>query len=340
MKAAFLVKKGSPHSAFEIRDTQQPQLDEGDVLIKVESFGLNFADVMARQGLYPDAPKFPGIVGYDVVGEVIEAKGSEALKLKGKRVVAMTRFGGYAELAKTTHLACAEISDDLPAAKAMAMAVQYVTAYYCAYEMVNLHKGDHVLIHSAAGGVGTALTQLAKLKECIVFGTTGSDEKFDYLKSIGVDHPINYKKSSYFDKVKAVLGESGVDVSFNSIGGKSVKQDKKLLAHGGRMVLFGMASRSGKKGGVFSTLGMVAKAGITSPMMYMLKSTGTIGVNMLRIADFQPKTMNRCLKAVVRLIEEGKLDPKVGGEFKINDLASAHELLESGKSVGKISVAW
>ena len=178
MKAAVLVKQGNAQLAFEIRDIETPVLKDLEVLIKVEGFGLNFADVMARNGLYKDAPPMPSVLGYDVVGEVTKVNCEEANHLLGKRVVAMTRFGGYAEYAKTDYRACAVISDQMSLTKATALATQYCTAYYAAYECTNLFEGDHILIHAAAGGVGTALTQLAKNKGCIVYGTTGSESKF------------------------------------------------------------------------------------------------------------------------------------------------------------------
>ena len=128
MKAATLVKKGDASQAFEIRETEKPVLDSFDVLIKVEAFGLNFADVMARKGMYDAAPPMPSVLGYDVVGEVVESNCEEGKKLIGKRVVAMTRFGGYAEYAKTDYRACAEISKEMNPAQATALATQYCTA--------------------------------------------------------------------------------------------------------------------------------------------------------------------------------------------------------------------
>jgi NADPH2:quinone reductase len=178
MKAAVLTTKGDALKAFQLKDVPQPKPKGLQVLIKVEAFGLNFADVMARNGLYKDAPSMPSILGYDVVGEVIESSSDEYTYLIGKRVVAMTRFGGYAEYAVTDARACAVISAGMQAGSAAALATQYCTAYRAAYEAVNLFEGDNILIHAAAGGVGTALTQLAKLKGCTVYGTSSSEKKF------------------------------------------------------------------------------------------------------------------------------------------------------------------
>ena len=217
MKGATLVRKGDALKAFEIREHKEPVLREIDVLIEVEAFGLNFADVMARNGLYKAAPPMPSLLGYDVVGKVVKSGSDQGSYLIGKRVVAMTRFGGYAELAATDHRACAVIPEDMDPAKAAALATQYCTAYHAAYECVSLFEGDKVLIHAAAGGVGTALTQLAKLKGCEVFGITSSDKKVDYLKSNGVDHPIVLSKGDYVDQIRAIAGND-IMVAFNSVG--------------------------------------------------------------------------------------------------------------------------
>lgn len=340
MRAAVLVKQGNAKEAFEIREVEKPKLGELDVLIQAEGFGLNFADVMARNGLYKDAPPMPSILGYDMVGKVVESKSSESAHLIGKRVVAMTRFGGYAEFAKTDYRACAVISDDMDLTKATALATQYCTAYYAAYECTNLYEGDHILIHAAAGGVGTALTQLAKNKGCTVYGTTSSDSKFEYLKNNGVDHPINYLKTDYQKELLKISGGRKLDIAFNSVGGSTFKKDWQLLEKGGKSIIYGAAERSGKKGGKLATLGLAWNFGIFSPIQLLMNSKGIIGVNMLRIADYKPLIIKRCLEEVVRLTENGTLNPEIGGTFPIEEIGDAHAFLEGRKSTGKIAVKW
>ena len=338
MKAAVLVRNSTPEKSFEFRDLPKPKPTEDQVLIQSEGFGLNYADVMARHGDYEDCPKLPAVIGYDVVGKVVEI-GSNVNNVKvGDRVTAMTRFGGYAEFAVTDYRACVKIPDNYEFGKATALTTQYCTAYYCFEEMVSLFKGDHVLIHAAAGGVGTALVQLAKHKGCVIFGTAGSDEKLEYLRSIGVTHPINYRKSDFEEEVRKVVGDKKLDAIFDPVGGKSVRKGLKILASGGRIVLFGASSMTGTN--IFGKLGMVAGFGIYHPVEFMMSSRGMIGVNMLRIADDRPMVIKRCLEAVVSLIESGVLDPTVAKIFKAEELGAAHAFLESRKSMGKISVKW
>ncbi len=340
MKAAVLIKHAIANEAFEIQEIKIPSLLEDEALIKVEAFGLNFADVMARQGLYQEAPPLPSVLGYDVVGTIEKVGDSSNDNLLGKRVVSMTRFGGYAEFAKTKAAGVAEISKELPAGEALALATQYSTAYFMAYECVSVFEGDNILMHAAAGGVGTALAQLLTLRGCTIFGLTSSNEKFDYLKNQGVHYPINHTKGNYEDEVRAVLGGNKLDVAFNSVGGSTFKKDRNLLQKGGRSVLYGVAERSGKGKGKLPTLDLAWKFGIFSPIQMLLHSQAIIGVNMLHIADEKPQVIKRCLDAVVKLTDEKKIKPFVGGVFNYKEIGDAHALLESRKSKGKIIVEW
>lgn len=340
MKAAVLVKNGDAASAFELRDVPKPQPKAQEVLIKVEGFGLNFADVMARNGIYPDAPPLPSILGYDVCGEVVEVGADVDNTWVGKRVTAMTRFGGYAQFVATDLKGVAEISDQLSTGAGAALATQYCTAWYSACEMMNLYEGDTILIHAAAGGVGTAVTQIAKMRGCTVVGTTSSNAKFDYLKSIGVDHPINYKDNDYVEEITKLLGKRPLDATFNSIGGKTFKKDMSLLNNGGRVCCYGAAERAGKANNIFTKLKFVWNFGFYTPIALIMGSRAVLGVNMLRIADNKPEALKRCLVEVARLASDGTLKPTVGGEFPAEEIGKAHAFLESRKSTGKIIVKW
>lgn len=338
MKAAVLVKTGDASSAFEMREVPKPQPRDTEVLIKVEAFGLNFADVMARRGFYKDAPPLPAILGYDAAGTV-NAIGEKVTNVKlGDRVMAMTRFGSYAEYAITESLACVPIPNDMDAATATALTTQYCTAYFAAAEMVQLHKGDKVLVQSGAGGVGTALIQYAKFKGCEIFATAGSSAKLDYLKSCGVDHAINYTSQDFEVEVKKIANGKGLDVIFDAVGGKSVKKGVRSLGAGGRIVCYGASDFTNKNmlGKLMSGLAF----GIYHPAMLMMPSKAIIGINMLAIADNKPEVMQRCLKNVVELTEKGVFKPMMGKVFPVAEIGAAHKYLEMRKSIGKIAIEW
>jgi NADPH:quinone reductase-like Zn-dependent oxidoreductase len=338
MKAITLVRTGDASKAFEIRDTTKPVPEAGQLLIKVEAFGLNFADVIARHGKYKDAPPLPAILGYEVVGR-IESLGQGVTHLQvGQRVTAFTRFGGYAEYAVTDARAAARIPDDMDAGVALALATQYCTAWFCVEEMLHLHPGDQVLIHAAAGGVGTALTQLCKRRGCVIFGTGGSEEKLAYIRSNGAQHAINYTTTDFVTEIKKI-SKRPIDVVFDSAGGKTFRKGKSLLGAGGRIIGYGAAEQLEKKT-IFGTLGLLFDFGFTNPVFLLMASKSILGVNMLRVSDQRPDVLQRCLQQVVALATVKEIQPHVGGRFQASQIGEAHAFLESRKSTGKIMVSW
>ena len=343
MKAIYLVKNGAAEKAFELRKSELPQVGPLDIRIKVKAFGLNFADVMARLGVYPDAPAKPGVLGYDVIGWVDDIGTDVKTSLKkDDHVIALTRFGGYAEFVCTDHRGVVKINEDIDPAIGTALATQGGTAYYMAKEMVNIYEGDHVLVHAAAGGVGSILCQIAKSKGAVVYGTAGSAEKLEYLTSIGVNHPINYRSQDFFSiisELRKSQGISGLDVVFDPVGGGSVRKGFKLLGAGGRLVLFGASSMTNAKN-VFSKLGVAKGFGLYHPIALLSPSKALIGVNMLRIADDKPDVLNRVLEGTVQLYQDGLIKPLSGGIYKVDELAKAHTLLQNRATMGKIAIEW
>jgi NADPH:quinone reductase-like Zn-dependent oxidoreductase len=338
-KGYFLIKYGKPEQAFDLKEfvLSNPNIDE--ITIEVESFGLNFADVMARKKLYKEAPPLPCILGYDVVGKVIKVGDDSNKNWIGKRVLAFTRFGGYSQHVNTKINAIVEVSD-LDSNIALALGTQYVTAYYMAEYLSPIHENDKVLIHAAAGGVGSALIQFAKRKKAIVYAKIGSKNKEVYVKKLGADFVIDYSVSDYELQLKALLKNEKIDTSFNAVAGATLKKDIRLLGSGGKLILFGGAERTNKKWGIFSTLNFVCKMGIFLPIVLMMKSKSILGVNMLKIADNKPQILNHCLHKVMELFREGSIQPKKGKSFSADNLSKAHLELESGNSIGKISIDW
>jgi NADPH:quinone reductase-like Zn-dependent oxidoreductase len=340
MKAVVLVRYGTAVHAFELRELPTPQPGPGQVRIGVEAFGLNYADVSARQGTYQDAPPIPCVIGYEVVGRVEALGDGGGGPAIGTRVTALTRFGGYATHAVTDARAVAPVPEDMDVGVAAALPTQYGTAYHCAEEMVRLHPGDHVLVHAAAGGVGTALVQLCKRRGCVVYGTAGSDDKLAYLRTLGVDHAINYRTADFADTVRRIRGQDGLDVIFDSLGGAAVRKGLQLLAAGGRIVCFGAAARTTGRPQLLHDLPFALSFGLPHPIPLMIHSKSIIGVNMLRLSDQRPLALKRCLDAVVQLALNGDVQPTVGGRFTADAIDKAHSFLESRASIGKVVVTW
>ncbi len=335
----FLKSYGKPEQAFELRDFELTLPNDDEVLIECEAFGLNYADVMARNNMYKEAPPLPAILGYEVVGIVKHIGKSVDPKILNQRVVAFTRFGGYAKHAKTLASAVAPIGN-MPAEEALALSTQFVTAYYMTEYANTIHPGDRVLIHAAAGGVGLALIQICKWKEAIVYAKVGNDSKLEFVKELGADYGINYKKDDYEKALQKMLNGHKLDYSFNPVGGSTFKKDMRLLGAGGKMVLFGGSELSGRKWKMLSTLNFAREMGIVVPIFMMMQSKSILGVNMLKIGDRRPEILTKCLNESVKLYESGIVKPFVAAQFFAEDLSNAHSLLESGESMGKVSVFW
>ncbi|MBT8191083.1 MAG: zinc-binding dehydrogenase [Bacteroidia bacterium] len=337
MKAIYLTKYGDSNKVFDIREVNQPKPAPGQVLIKVEAFGLNFADVIARRGLYPDAPKNPALLGYDVAGTVAGlGEGVSSVNI-GDRVSALTRFGGYAEYACTMEEGVAKIPDNMDTALSTALATQACTAYYSAVQCVNLHPDDKVLIHAAAGGVGSCLVQIAKHKGCIVYGTA-SGGKQDYLKEIGVDYPIDYTKEDFSKVIADKLGGNKLDFAFDSIGGRTFKKSWKLLQPGSSIISYGAASQL--DGNKLQAIGVALNFGFFSPIQLLMQSKSMITVNMLRIADHKPGLFKKVFNGVMDLVDQGVIVPRLAKKYHASEIAEAHAFLESRKSIGKVVLEW
>ncbi len=339
MQAWVLTAHGEPRRVLSLQQRPDPVPGPHQVLIRCEGFGLNYADVMAVKGLYRDAPPVPSVLGYEVVGR-IESAGAEVPKeLLGKRVVAMTRFGGYAELAVTDHRALSVIPDSMPLGEAAAMATQGCTAWYMAMIARPVQPGDRVLVHSAAGGVGNLLVQICLKRGCTVFAVASGAKKMEQLRALGAHHVIDRSQGDYAAQLDALLKDARLDVSFNAVGGSTFKKDMKLLGSGGAQVLYGGSER-GEGRGLFGTLRFVWNMGLVIPIFLMMKSKSLIGVNMLRISEHQPQTIAACVAGVVKAHAEGWLKPHVHREYTREQLPDALEALGGGGTMGKVVVRW
>jgi len=333
-----LHQTGAAQRAFRSTEIRLPPLQENELLIAVEAFGLNWSDIMLRRGTYNDKPRLPCVLGWEVVGKVIAAGSSAHETLLGKRVLALTCLGGYARHAIARVDAAAPIGDAIDANSALALALQGVTAYYMACHIAPLRAADWVLIHAAAGGVGSLLLQLAKNAGARVIAKVGSDSKKALCLRWGADYAINYQTENYAQAARKILGTQTLDAVYNCVGGSTFRQDKKLLGAGARLFLYGGAQLTRMKYGALSQLNFLRQMGGVLPVFWAMQSASLIGVNMLRLLDARPDTVRYCLHAVIALHAAGQIRPQTAAPFPHTELAHAHEVLESGQSSGKIAV--
>ena len=230
MRAVVITKHGGPE-VLQVQERPDPSVGAGEVRIAVKAAGINFADTLARTGLYPDSPKVPCVVGYEVAGEV-ESVGDGVESVKpGDRVLAGTRFNGQAELVTVQENMVYKLPERLSFEEGAAFPVNYATAQAGLVVMGGLKQGERVLIHAAAGGVGISATQIAKRIGAEVFGTA-SASKHDAIREQGVDHAIDYRSQDYVAEVRRLTDGEGIDVAFDALGPSSFRKDYRLLRPG------------------------------------------------------------------------------------------------------------
>lgn len=339
MPAVVQVRKGAVARAFELRELPTPIPDDRSVLIRVDAFGLNYADGMAIKGQYREAPALPAVLGYDVCGHIVAAGKSVTMHKVGDRVTAMTRFGGYAGYAVTDERAVVAIAEDMGVCAALSMATQAATAWFCAEEACRIYPGDRVLITAAAGGVGSLLVQLALRREARVYGIVSTKEKGRLVKSLGAAAILNRSEGDIFTQYQKLEGKHAIDVMFDSAGGSYIRKGIRNLAPGGRMVGFG-AAQSSNSGNIFSMLAFALSFGMFHPAPFLIDSHSFCGVNMLRLADHKPEVIKNCLQQAMQLFKEGCLKPLEGRVYKASEIVAAHEALASGLVSGKIAIQW
>ena len=247
MKALVQTGNGGPE-VLQVQERPDPPVGPGEVRIAVKAAGINFADTMARVGLYPDAPKPPCVIGYEVAGEV-ESRSARASSdhAVGDRVMAGTRFGGQAELVTVPADQVLPLPERLSFEQGAAFPVNYGTAYAALIIMGGLREGDRVLIHAAAGGVGIAATQIARNVGAEIFGTA-SPSKHDAIRAQGVAHAIDYRSQDFEAEAMRITGGEGVDLIIDALGPTSFRKDYRLLRSGGRLVMYGLSEVT-KEGG-------------------------------------------------------------------------------------------
>src|SRR5947209_17216695 len=263
MRAVVITKHGGPE-VLEVQEQPDPPVGPGEVRIAVKAAGINFADTLARTGLYPDAPKVPCVVGYEVAGNV-ESVGDGVGSIKpGDRVLAGTRFNGQAELVTVSENMVYELPEQLSFEEGAAFPVNYATAQAGLVVMGGLNDGERALIHAAAGGVGISATQIAKSIGAEVFGTA-SGSKHDAIRQQGVDHPIDYRSQDFAEEVRRLTGGEGIDVAFDALGPSSFRKDYQLLRPGGRLIMYGASEvQTGETRSLPTALRTLAKSPFSS----------------------------------------------------------------------------
>ena len=309
--------------------------------IAVKAAGINFADTMARVGLYPDAPKPPCVMGYEVAGTVESVAAGVDDFTVGDRVMAGTRFGGQAELISVPADQVLPLPERLSFEQGAAFPVNYGTAYAALIIMGSLRQGDRVLIHAAAGGVGIAATQIARNVGAAKILGTASPSKHDAIRAQGVTDPIDYRNQDFAAEAMRITGGEGVDLVIDALGPTAFRKDYRLLRPGGRLVMYGLSEVTKESGrDIPAALKSLAKMPLATlpwwkSLALMNENKGVFGLNMLKWWD-REGSLDRLTEPLMADLEAGRLEPVVAESFPFERAGEAHEFIAQRRNVGKV----
>jgi NADPH:quinone reductase-like Zn-dependent oxidoreductase len=337
MRQVWITKRGGPE-VLQVREAADPRPGEGEVRIRVAAAGVNFADVLARMGLYPDAPPLPAVVGYEVAGTV-DAVGAGVTGFReGDRVGALTRFGGYADVVCVPAPQAFALPSGLSFEKAATIPVNYLTAWIMLVHLGCVRAGDRVLVHAVAGGVGQAAVQICRWRGAEVVGTASAG-KHARLREMGVAHCIDYRTQDFEAEVRRIYGKGGVDVALDAVGGESFRKSYRCLGPLGRLYVFGVSSFApGRQRSVVAALRGLAAMPRFSPIDMMNTNRGVHGVNLGHLWH-RADLLNRMMGDIVALVADGTFDPVVDQVFSFDRAADAHARLQDRQNFGKVLLA-
>ena len=339
MIQAWITESGGPE-VIEIRELPDPEPKLQQVLIGVEAIGINFADIMLRRGVYAAGPDLPAVPGYEVAGTVLAVgPGVDAFE-EGDEVVALTHFGGYSSRACVATSRVWKRPAGMSAEEGAAMPVNYLTAFEALVVMGSLRRPDElggiptrVLVHGAAGGVGTAVADIGKMYDAELFGTA-SYWKHNYAYERGYEHLIDYHQDDFVEEVIDLTDGRGVDIVLDPIGGEHWRRSLEVLAPTGRLCVFGMSSVLEGPTALLKMLFKTPWWRFTPPYL-MQQSLGVYGYFLGKAGELQEET-RAWSSLLLKYHQEGKLMPHVHNTFALEQADEAHQYIEERKSIGKV----
>ncbi len=335
MRAVWITKHGGP-DVLRVRETPDPEPGPGEIRVRVRASGLNFAEVTARMGLYPDAPKPPCVVGYEAAG-VVDALG-EGVEgpAAGNRVLVLTRFGGHADTVCVPAQQAFPMPDGMTFEQAAALPVNYLTAYHMLFRVGGLRAGERVLVHMAAGGVGLAALQLCRTVPGVVTFGTASAAKHDALRADGCTHPVDYRTRDYAHEIRALTDAEGVDIVLDALGGRDWRKGYRLLRPTGRLVAFGFANvAGGERRSLLRVARQMLGVPLFTPLGLMDGNRSVAGVNMGHLWDRQDILAGE-MWDLLRLYQQGAIVPRVDRVYPFAKAEAAHRRIQSRQNVGKV----
>lgn len=328
-----MIPRYGPPEVLAVREAPDPPVAPGTVRIRVEAAGVNFSDLLARQGLYPDAPRPPCVVGYEVAG-VVDAVGSGVTAPRvGDRVIAMTKFGGQSQLVVVPLPFVIPLPEGWSFEEGAALPVVYLTAHHMLVRVVAARSGEVVLVHAAAGGVGLAVAELGRILGLRVLGLA-SPGKHDVLRRYGVE-PLDGRDPRWPDAVRR-LAPGGVDIVLDAVGGESWRRDYALLAPLGRLVCYGASELVvGLRRNPFTVIWKALRWPRFGPLSLMDRNRAVVGVNIGHLWNAE-SILRPQLEALLGCARDGRIRPRVDRAFPLTEASAAHRYIHERRNIGKV----
>jgi NADPH:quinone reductase-like Zn-dependent oxidoreductase len=334
MKQVWIIATGGPQN-LQLREAPDLQPQSGELRIRVRASGINFADILARKGLYPDAPRLPAVVGYEVSG-VVDAVGQQVdTAWIGKDVFALTRFRGYADTVVVPQIQTFEKPAALTFEQAAAIPVNYLTAWQLLVVMGALKPGETVLIHNAGSGVGLAAIDIARHLGATIYGTASAG-KHSFLEQRGLHEAIDYTKLDWTQEVAKLTQGRGVELIIDPLGGSEWRKSYCALRHTGRLGMFGVSTATESRlPGPLKLLKVGLSMPWFNPVALMNKNRSVFGVNLGHLWHEAPK-IKAWMEALMDGVTAGWVRPHVDRTFPLTQVREAHAYIEARKSTGKV----
>lgn len=334
MKQIVLVGRGAPEK-LEVREAPEPRTGDGEVRIRVRASGINFADILARQGLYPDAPPLPTVVGYEVSGTVDGVGRGVDASWIGKDVVALTRFGGYSEVVCVPRVQVFDKPGALSFEEAAAIPVSYLTAWQLLVVMGSLKPSETVLIHNAGSGLGLAAIDIARHIGATIYGTASAG-KHAFLRERGAHEVIDYRTADWSVEVDRLTGGKGVELITDPLGGGHWKKSYRALRATGRLGMFGVSTAtSSRLPGSLRLARTAAAMPLFHPVALVSANKSVFGVNLGHMWG-EPEMVAGWMSSLLSGVDEGWVRPHVDRAFALDDVRAAHAYIEERRSTGKV----
>ncbi len=340
IRKVIFRRHGGPH-VLEVVAVAEPVCSPEEVLVDVAFAGVNYADVLARRGLYKWADAPPTCVGFELAGTVCRVGERVEAFAIGDRVMAVTRFGGYADVVAVDARRAWKVPDSMSLEHAAALPAVYLTAWQSLVEVARVRSGESILIQAVAGGVGLAALQLSKHVGLVTYGTASTQAKLDTARRQGLDHGLTYGgngERTFEQVVTALTDGRGVDVVLDSLGGSGLRAGYRLLARGGRLVSIGAAGVAPASWNPLELLRAgvdLARGGLFHPFQLIEDNRSIAGVQVLLLWDDVPR-LDRGMSGLLALHREGKIAPVIDSVVPLDRASEAHTRLESRASVGKL----